>query len=703
MTPKTETPTSLLDLPVERLTSIGPKRALALEKVGLKTVGDLVYYFPRKYLDRSTVAQIHQLKPDQEVTVVVRVERMGIKKGRRNRFMLVCTDGQSYLTLVWFSKMQYWQRIFTVGEWLAVSGKPSQFGGWQMTHPEFDRLGDDAGGEFVNTGKIIPLYSSNEALTKVGLDSRGFRRTIRNFIKSSVKNINEELPEDIIQRQKLLSITAAIQHIHFPENYKMLRQAEKRLKFEELFYMELMIAFRKQHFKSSRGGISFENVGQKVRDLVEKLPFELTGAQKKVLHEIRADMKSGRSMNRLLQGDVGSGKTIVALVTMLIAVENGYQAAIMAPTEILAEQHYLNISGLLEDIGLTVELLVGGQRKAVREKTLDMIADGNADIIVGTHALIQEAVDFSNLGVVIIDEQHRFGVMQRAALRSKGLNPDVLVMTATPIPRTLSLTIYGDLDVSVLDELPSGRKPIVTSWRNQDRRPKIYQFVRDHAAKGSQVFIVFPLVEESEKLDLKAATDSYEKMRTDFFRNFKLGLLHGRMKSDEKEAVMLAFKKGDINILISTTVVEVGVDVPNASIMIIEHAERFGLTQLHQLRGRVGRGHKQSYCILIGYEPITAEAKRRLEAMVETTDGFKLAEVDLELRGPGEYFGTKQHGLPDLKIANVVRDFEILKAARKEAFDLAHNDPQLAKKSTMGIRRHFITDYKDKFDLAWIG
>jgi ATP-dependent DNA helicase RecG len=572
-----------------------------------------------------------------------------------------------------------------------------------MTHPEFDRLGDDAGGEFVNTGKIIPLYSSNEALTKVGLDSRGFRRIIRDVVKNYAKKTKEELPENIIQRQKLLPIVAAIQQVHFPENFPKLRQAENRLKFDELFYMELMIAFRKQHFKSSRGGISFEKVGERVRDFVEKLPFELTDAQKRVLHEIRSDMKSGRSMNRLLQGDVGSGKTIVALITMLIAVENDYQSAIMAPTEILAEQHFFNMHALLKDFGITVVLLVGGQRKAVREKALELIAEGDADIIVGTHALIQETVDFSNLGIVIIDEQHRFGVMQRAALRGKGLNPDVLVMTATPIPRTLSLTIYGDLDISVLDELPSGRKPIITSWRNQDRRSKIYQFVRDFAKNGSQVYIVFPLVEESEKLDLKAATDSYEKMRTDFFRDYKLGLLHGRMKSDQKESVMSAFKNGDINILISTTVIEVGVDVPNASIMIVEHAERFGLTQLHQLRGRVGRGQQQSYCILISYEPTTAEAKRRLETMVDTTDGFKLAEVDLELRGPGEYFGTKQHGLPDLKIADVVRDFEILKAARKEAFDLAEQDPQLAQKSTMGIRRHFVKDYKDKFDLAWVG
>ena len=694
---------NFLDQPVDKLANVGPKRATALDNAGIHTLGDMLYYFPRRYLDRSTVAKVSQLKQDQEVTVVAQVVRMGVKKGRRNRFVLVCSDGESLISCVWFSKLAYWQRIFKVGEWLALSGKASQFGGWQITHPDFDRLGDDADGEFVNTGKIIPLYSSNEALTKVGLDSRGIRRIVRQILEKYVEKIPEELPKDIIQRQSLVPIAQALQQIHFPTNFDMLRQAERRLKFDELFYMELMIAFRKRHFKGERGGISFERVGDRVKTLVDKLPFELTDAQKKVLHEIRADMKSGRSMNRLLQGDVGSGKTMVAIITMLIAVENGYQAAIMAPTEILAEQHFINIHAMLEDIGVKTILLVGGQSKSVRENVLNSIANGEANIIVGTHALIQDAVDFSNLGVVIIDEQHRFGVMQRAALRSKGLAPDVLVMTATPIPRTLSLTIYGDLDISILDELPSGRKPIITSMRGTSRRTKIYEFVRDQIKQGAQAYIVFPLVEESEKSDLKAATDSYEKMQAGFFREYNLGLLHGRMKSDEKEDAMACFKRGETDILISTTVIEVGVDAPNATIMLIEHAERFGLTQLHQLRGRVGRGSKQSYCILIGYDPLTAEAKRRLETMTETSDGFKIAEVDLDLRGPGEYFGTKQHGLPDLKIADVVKDLNILRAARDEAFALANEDPQLAKKNTLGVRHHFVKDYKDRFDLAWVG
>jgi len=463
------------------------------------------------------------------------------------------------------------------------------------------------------------------------------------------------------------------------------------------------MALRKRQYGEQHGGIRFEKVGDKVKQLVDNLPFELTEAQKRVLHEIRADMKSARPMNRLLQGDVGSGKTIVALITMLIAVENGYQAALMAPTEILAEQHYLTIHKMLEEIGVKTVLLIGGQSKNERQQTLEAIVNGDAKIVVGTHALIQEGVDFQQLGLIIIDEQHRFGVMQRAMLRSKGLNPDVLVMTATPIPRTLSLTVYGDLDISVLDELPAGRKPIKTYWRPESKRLKIYHFVRKQIEEGAQAYIVFPLVEESEKIDLKAAVDSYEKMRTTFFAGFKLGLLHGRMKSEEKEAVMAAFKKGDIQILVSTTVIEVGVDVPNATIMLIEHAERFGLTQLHQLRGRVGRGSKQSYCILIAYGRLSDEAKTRLDTMVATSDGFKIAEVDLELRGPGEFFGTRQHGLPELKIADVVKDMKILHVARKEAFRLVKEDPHLRRQMDLGTRYYFLKNYKDNFDLARVG
>jgi ATP-dependent DNA helicase RecG len=694
---------SFLNQPVEALATIGPKRAAVLGKVGITAIEDLLYYFPRRYLDRSTMIKISELREGQEVTIIGKVIRQGVKRGKRNRFMLIVSDGSGYLTCVWFSKLIYWQHAFEAGEWLALSGKVGEFGGLQMTHPEFDRLGKEADGEFVHTGKIIPLYPSTEELSRAGFDSRGFRRILTAIVKNHRDAVAETLPAEIIDRHKLMSLDKALENIHFPKSFSMLQQAEHRLKFDELFFMELMLAYRKRQFGELHGGISFQRVGDKVRSLVDALPFDLTEAQKRVLHEIRADMKSNKPMNRLLQGDVGSGKTIVALVTMLIAIENGYQAALMAPTEILAEQHFLTVRRLIESLNVKIVLLVGGQNKAEREQILEEIASGSANMIVGTHALIQENVDFQNLGLVIIDEQHRFGVMQRAVLRGKGLNPDVLVMTATPIPRTLSLTVYGDLDVSVIDEMPEGRKPVKTYWRPEKTRPRIYQFLRKQVREGAQAYVIFPLVEESEKSDLKAATDSYEKMKDGFFAEFRLGLLHGRMKSEDKETVMAAFKNGEIQILISTTVIEVGVDVPNATVMIVEHAERFGLTQLHQLRGRVGRGEKQSHCILIAYGEITTEAMKRLDTMVATNDGFKIAEMDLKLRGPGEFFGTRQHGLPELRIADVIKDTKILYAAREEAFRIVREDPQLLRQEDLGTRHYFVKNYKDKYDLAWVG
>ncbi len=693
---------SILNEPIEKLPSIGPKRAAALNKVGIYQIIDFFYYFPRRYLDRSYIGKIAQLKNGQEATIIGRVVKYELVRGKRNRFHLYVTDGTSYLTCIWFSKFTIWQRLFKPGDWYAFSGKVTRFDGMQMVHPEFDMLGNQAEGELIHTGKIIPLYPSTDALTKTKFDSRGFRRQMVDLIKLYKKSIRETIPQDILERQKLMGLADALEQIHFPVSHEVKAEASKRLKFDELFFMELLVALRKTHYSDGRGGIQFTQVGDRVKTLVDNLPFELTDAQKRVIHEIRADMKSPRSMNRLLQGDVGSGKTMVAIISMLIAVENQYQAAIMAPTEILAEQHYLTIHEMLDSIGVKAVLLVGGQSKAVREEVLEAIATQQAHIIVGTHALIQETVDFQNLGLVIIDEQHRFGVLQRAKLMEKAINPDVLVMTATPIPRTLSMTVYGDLDVSIIDELPAGRKPIVTEWRQERSRSKVYHFVRDQVAKGSQVYIVFPLVEETEKSDLKAATDSYEIMSTTFFKDYRLGLLHGRMKSEEKEAVMAAFKKGDIQILISTTVIEVGVNVPNATIMLIEHAERFGLTQLHQLRGRVGRGDKQSWCILIGYGQLSAEARKRLDTMAMTNDGFKIAEIDLELRGPGEFFGTKQHGFPELKIADIVKDMDLLHKARKEAFQLVQKDPQLKLDTDLGTRHHFVRTYNEKFDLAWV-
>ncbi len=692
-----------LEWPVDRAAGIGPKRAEALQNAGVYSIGDLLYYFPRRYLDRSTVTPINRLKPDQEVTVVAKVMQFSVQKGRRSRFVLLVGDGTGFLHCIWFSRLTFWYKMFKPGEWLALSGKVGFFRNLQMTHPEFDRLGMSGDGEMVHTGKIIPLYPSSEALGEAGFDSRGFRRIIHGVLKSYGEQIRESIPEALVVRLGMVPLRQALTAIHFPADFASLQAAQMRLKFDELFFMELLVALRRHHQQESTGGIRFESVGELTRRLVASLPFELTGAQKRVLREIRADMKSARPMNRLLQGDVGSGKTVVALIAMLIAVENGYQAALMAPTEILAEQHYLTLHTLLESLGVGVELLVGGQGRGEREQILERIATGQAGIIVGTHALIQEAVDFHQLGLVVIDEQHRFGVMQRATLRDKGLNPDVLVMTATPIPRTLTMTVYGDLDVSIIDELPANRKPIRTFWREEQRRSRVYQFLRSKVAEGAQAYIVFPLVEESEKSDLKAAVESFRVMSETFFKEYRLGLLHGRMKPAEKEQVMAAFKRHELQILVSTTVIEVGVDVPNASIMVIEHAERFGLTQLHQLRGRVGRGPRQSFCILISYGAVSEEARTRLNTLVATTDGFRIAEVDLQLRGPGEFFGTRQHGLPELQLADPSRDVQLLHRARDEAFRLVAEDPQLLGEESLGARHFFLRKYQERFGLAWVG
>jgi len=696
--------TKSLQTPVQYVKGIGEKRAERLLEVGVETIHDLLYYLPRRYLDRSHITKIRQLIENTEVTVVGKVQFLGVKEGRKKRFVLSISDETGNLHCVWFQSVVAISKIFEKGEMLALSGKVTRFGNdFQMAHPDFDRLDDTGTENLLHTGRIIPLYPSTDKLSRVGLDSRGFRRTAKEAVSTYCDMVAETLPANIIQRRQLLGLRQAIENVHFPENAKMLNMARRRLKFDELFYLELMLAYRKRRFEVQKEGIGFIKVGERTRNLIKSLSFELTGAQKKVLREIREDMKGKTPMNRLVQGDVGSGKTVVALITMMMAIENGYQAALMAPTEILAVQHFLSVREALSGLDVNVALLIGSQRKKERESALQAIALGEADIIIGTHALIQQKVIYKKLGVAIIDEQHRFGVLQRATLRDKGLTPDVLVMTATPIPRTLSLTLYGDLDVSIIDELPPGRKEVKTVWRSDSKRNDIYQFVKKCVADGEQIYIVFPLIEESEKIDLQAAVDNYEFLREGIFRDFNVGLLHGRMKSDEKEAVMLAFKQGEIQVLVSTTVIEVGVNVPNATIMIIENAERFGLPQLHQLRGRVGRGEKKSHCFLVAKYPISGDAKKRLQTLSETSDGFKIAEVDLQLRGPGEFFGTKQSGLPELRIADLVKDTEILTQARDEAFQLARNDKQILDFVNQPVRAHFFKNYRDKFELSAIG
>lgn len=696
---------------VKFINGIGPKRAEALYEVGIESGWDLLNYFPRRYLDRTNISAIRDLRMGESATVVGRVENFTLVRNRKaygSRFRLILADDTGHINLVWFQGAQYYEKAFERGETLAVYGRVDFYGGdRQITHPEFDRLTGDEDENFLHTGGIIPVYPTTEVLRRRWFDSRGFRKIIKSIMPLT-EHIAETMPLEIRQSHRLIDLDTAYRQIHFPLSADNLKAAADRLKFDELFYLQLMMAIRKKKLALEKRGIVYDRVGETTKTLIGRLPFRLTEAQKRVLRDIRADMKSPLPMNRLLQGDVGSGKTMVALLSILIAVENGYQTAFVAPTEILAEQHYLGLQEYLWGMNVPVALLKGGQKKSEREKTLAAIRDHQVDIVVGTHAVFQESVTFDKLGFIVIDEQHRFGVMQRAEIRQKALerniNPDVLVMTATPIPRTLAMSMYGDLDISVIDELPTGRKPIKTVVRMEEARKKIYDFFREQVKAGRQCYIVYPLIEESEKVDLKAATEAYEHLSRHVFAGLRLGLLHGRMKGQEKQETMALFKNHRVDILVSTTVVEVGVNVPNATVMMIEHAERFGLTQLHQLRGRVGRGADQSYCILMTeHQFMSGDTERRLRIMEETTDGFRIAEEDLLIRGPGEFFGTKQSGLPELKLAHLVHDRDILQKARHAAFELVENDPHLRKPPHEGIRKQFLLAYSEKLSLGEVG
>jgi ATP-dependent DNA helicase RecG len=714
---------------------IGPKRAAALREIGIDSIPKLLYYLPRDYLDRSRITKIKDLsrlvEAGNEVTVIGSVFRQVVKRSRRGKqiFHLTLKDETGYLTCVFFAGIQWYQDAFETGEVLAVSSVPEldRLNRPQFIHPEFDRLkAQDEEDEtdwnsLLHTGAIIPKYRSSEELRQVGLDNRGFRRIIRNAIRDNLSSVVEHQPREILQRHGYAEIHSALALIHFPKSYDERDLALRRLKFDELFFFQLLMAYRRRELKGELKGISFNVKSTLARTLLSSLPFDLTSAQRRVIREITDDMQQSTPMNRLLQGDVGSGKTIVALFAMLVAVDNGFQCAFMAPTEILAEQHFSTLKAFLGHLPVNIRLLVGAQKKKLREDVLDDIRRGSAQIVIGTHALIQEHVDFANLGFIVIDEQHRFGVAQRALLRQKGKeNPDVLVMTATPIPRTLSLTLYGDLDVSVIDELPKGRKPVKTAVRTEKEKSKVFHFVKEEIRRGRQAYIVYPLIEESEKVDLKAAMAEFKKLNETDFAEFTLGLMHGRLASEEKDDLMRKFKSGEIHILVATTVIEVGIDIPNASIMIVENAERFGLSQLHQLRGRVGRGAEQSYCILLTDDLIEkrtvqlatnrseafkqiADIKKRLETMVQTNDGFKIAEVDLELRGPGDFFGTRQSGLPAFHVADIVHDTEILLHARQEAFELVKRDPQLRLPQHEQIRKQFELVYKDLLAYVRIG
>ncbi|HEC98047.1 MAG TPA: ATP-dependent DNA helicase RecG [Nitrospirae bacterium] len=670
----------LHDYPVQFVKGIGPGKAKLLARLEIKTVADALCHIPCRYEDRRLNCRIADLGYEllQSVTgKVISADIINTPRKNMKIFELVVGDGTGFLRAKWFNQ-PYMKKLFTAGKTVVLSGivkrDPYSGAGPEMQNPDYEIPGNEQGRDNIHTLRIVPIYR-----TTAGLGARALRAMMHNIVDFASSLVTEYMPEEILRRYDLLPIKEVFKHIHFPPPEADLNDLNRgvsayhrRLAFEEFFLLQTGLAVINKGREREKG-ISFRSEGRLIKRLEKVLPFRLTNAQQRVFAEIQADMRSPGPMNRLLQGDVGSGKTIVALKAMLVAVESGYQAALMAPTEILSEQHYMNVRSLVEELGLRCVLLTGSRK----ERPLKEIESGDVHIIIGTHALIQENVRFHKLGMVIIDEQHRFGVMQRAMLRKKGLNPDVLVMTATPIPRTLSLTLYGDLDCSVIDELPPRRKQVITRLFREREKGMLYGLIRSEIKKGRQAYIVYPLIEESEKTDLKSAIpgkEAFEKI----FPDFRTGLIHGRMKPDEREEIMQSFKKGGIDILVSTTVIEVGVDVPNASLMLIVHAERFGLSQLHQLRGRVGRGTHQSYCFLLAYGKLSEEARRRLDVMVGYTDGFRIAEEDFILRGPGEFFGTRQSGMPDLKVANLVRDARLLSMARKESFKIVEQDPDLS-------------------------
>ncbi|MEE2709539.1 MAG: ATP-dependent DNA helicase RecG [Gemmatimonadota bacterium] len=697
--PKKSQTLSLTD-PIISVAGIGEKRAEALQNVGIDTVEDLLHHIPRLYLDRRNLTPISQIAVDTEATVLGTVKRVSARPGKPGRFEMMLGDDSGNLKCTWFGAkwVHGLRKKFMPGDMLIVSGKVTFFNGKQIVTPEYDILTGD-GDDPLHTGRVIPVYRSTATLREVGMDSRGLRRIIKPLLDLLVHDIPETIPDSIIRDHDLLPLPKALYQAHFPETPEEAEHARSRLAFDELFYLELLLAFRKHAAKFGATGIAFQPKSQMARRLLDRLSFELTEAQKRVLREIHRDMCRPQSMNRLLQGDVGSGKTIVAALAMLIAVESGYQAALMAPTEILAQQHAFVLHDLLENLGVNIIFLVGGMQAKERRDRRAEVASGVAQIVIGTHALIQEDVAFKKLGFAVVDEQHGFGVTQRAQLREKGENPDVLVMTATPIPRTLALTVYGDLDVSVLDELPPGRKPIETQWVPDTKRQETYTSIREEIERGRQAYVVCPLVDESEKLDLKAATEMAEHLQVKVFPDLRISLIHGKMKSAEKDTIMHAFKNGQSDILVSTTVIEVGIDVPNATIMVIEQAERFGLAQLHQLRGRIGRGAYASRCVLLSgsdpEDPNAYDTFRRLEVMAETQDGFIIADEDLKIRGPGEFLGTRQHGLPGLKIADLVKDAAQLRTARKAAFHIVNMDHGLSHPKHQVIRDVLAHHYSD--------
>jgi len=696
----------ILKQPVQYLKGVGPRIAKKLAKKDIHTIEDLLFFLPRDYEDRRKITPIGELYEGQRAVVFGEILKSGTAFfSKRKVFEAYITDGTGFLTLKWFNfNERIWRNMLAPHKNIYAIGEVSRFGrSLEMIHPELIEEGDEEK-LALEIGHIVPIYSAVE-----GVSEKYLRKIIKTAIEEYADYLDNYIPREILKRKKLLPLNVAIKNLHFPENpedvWKLKREESvyhKSLAFDEFFFLELALALRKGRIEKG-SGIAFNTNSKLVEDFLKKLPFELTSAQKKVIEEIKKDMQKNLPMNRLIQGDVGCGKTVVAFIAALIAIDNGYQVALMAPTEILAEQHYHNFRQYAQLMGINTALLTGGIPPSKKREIYHGLATGYINLVIGTHALFQEKVSFKKLGLVIIDEQHRFGVLQRAALRekAKGVIPDTLVMTATPIPRTLALTIYGDLDLSIIDEMPRGRKPIITKLFLEYNKNKAYELVREELEKGHQAYVILPLIEESEKMDLKAVTTYGEYLQKEVFPEYKVGILHGKMSSYEKEKIMHEFKRGDIQVLVSTTVVEVGVDVPNATVMVIEHAERFGLSQLHQLRGRVGRSELQSYCFLIAYKvSMESESFKRLQVLCKTNDGFKIAEEDLKLRGPGEFLGTKQSGYLEFKKADIVKDYEILLWAREEAFRLIEKDPEL--KNYPVLKEELMQRWEERLKLSEI-
>lgn len=687
-----------LETSIEFLKGIGPERAKFIKNVlGLSTVEDFLTFYPLRYIDKSKIHKVGDLTENAEAEIqlkgrITEIQEVGYGQGKK-RMTAKFRDASGTLELVWFRYSKWMKEQIPLNQEIFIFGKINYFNGsFSMPHPEIEIDEKKA-----LSGTFMPVYPGSEKLAKRGLNNKFFQTVLADIVKNLPSLIQENLPDALVKKLKIIGRMHAFYHIHFPKDLAHFDHASRRLKFEEAFFFQLGYGLKKQHHKAAVPGNPFPKVGVNFKSFYEHfLPFELTNAQKRVLKEIRTDMKKPVQMNRLLQGDVGSGKTMVALLSMLIALDNGFQSCIMAPTEILSQQHFNSIQELLENTDIKVRLLTGSTKKAARKIIHDELLSGELSILVGTHAVLEDIVKFKNLGLAIIDEQHRFGVAQRARLWAKNrIPPHILVMTATPIPRTLAMSFYSDLDVSVIDEMPVGRKAIITAHRREKDRLYVFRFAKEEIEKGRQIYFVYPLIEESETLDYKNLLENFGHI-VEFFEGKNVTMLHGRMKPDEKEAAMQYFASGKSEIMVATTVIEVGVNVPNASVMIIESAERFGLSQLHQLRGRVGRGAEQSYCILMTSDKLTKESRTRIKTMTETNDGFKISEVDMQLRGPGDILGTQQSGVVDFKKLDLITDGKIIKAAKNAVEHLLKSDPHLEQPENRDLRNYYSKQYKGK-------